>query len=110
MLENSSKHAIVYTGDTGPTEQIWKRMRGHHIKALIVDVSFPDELMELALTSGHLTPSLLAREIEKMPLIPERIYLTHLKPFWREEIAKQIDGLGAITHLEILRDGMVISI
>ena len=46
-------------------------MRGHRVKALIVEVSFPNALKKLALLSGHLTPALLQGEIRKMPVLPE---------------------------------------
>jgi len=109
MIENRSSTALVYTGDTGPTERIWKRMRGHRVSALIAEVSFPDELEELALASGHLTPSLLETEITKMPVIPQTIYVTHLKPFHKATIKKQLARIKK-TRIEILRDGMVITV
>jgi ribonuclease BN (tRNA processing enzyme) len=104
ILENSNGDAVVYTGDTGPTDRIWRRMKGRRVKCLIIEVSFPDEMADLALTSGHLTPALLLKEIEKMPAIPDRIYITHLKPAYREAIEEQLARLGAI-RVEILTDG-----
>ena len=109
LIENSSKLAVAYTGDTGPTERIWRLMGDHRVKALIIEVSFPDELLELALSSGHLTPSLLAAEIRKMPALPEKIYITHLKPFHRDTIKSQLSKLNH-PNIEVLVDGMVLSI
>ena len=54
---------ILYTGDTGPTDRIWA-MAGD-ISALLVEVSFPDEMEEMALLTGHLTPSLLTKGADK---------------------------------------------
>ena len=99
----------VYTGDTGPTENIWRLMGRRRVKALIIEVSFPDEMHQLALASGHLTPSLLALEIQKMQTIPEKIYITHLKPFYRETIKTQLSKLSP-PGIEILEDGMVFSL
>ncbi len=109
LIENSSKLAVAYTGDTGPTERIWRLMGEHRVKALIIEVSFPDEMLELALASGHLTPSLLAAEIQKMRALPEKIYITHLKPFYRDVIIDQLAKLNR-PCLEVLVDGMVLSI
>lgn len=109
LIENSSKVAMVYTGDTGPTERIWKLMGEHRVKALIIEVSFPDEMLELALASGHLTPSLLAAEIKKMPALPENIFITHLKPFHRDAIRNQLSKLNH-PNIEVLVDGMVLSV
>lgn len=103
LVSNESNEAFVYTGDTGPTMDIWKRTAEHHIKVLIVEVSFPDELEHLALASGHLTPSLLGKELAKMPAIPDRICLTHLKPFHRKAIQSQLDKLPGLT-VTILED------
>ena len=109
IIENSSGHTVVYSGDTGPTETIWHRMRGRRIRCLIVEVSFPNEMTPLALTSGHLTPGLLVEELNKMPVIPERILITHLKPYYRDAIAEQLSALQGIS-VEILYDGAVIQV
>jgi len=109
MIESPSGSTMIYSGDTGPTERIWKRMRSHKIKALIIEVSFPDAMIDLALTSGHMTPSLLTKEIQKMKDLPERIYVTHLKPFYRHVIEDQLARLNG-PELTILEDDMVISL
>lgn len=108
-IENSSGHTVVYSGDTGPTEKIWRRMRGRRIRCLIVEVSFPDEMIPLALTSGHLTPALLVKELDKMPVVPDRILITHLKPYYRDAIAEQLSNLNGISS-EILYDGAFIRV
>lgn len=104
LVEDPSNGSLVYTGDTGPTHAIWKRMRNHDVKALIIEVSFPDEMVDLALTTGHLTPSLLAGEIAKMQYIPEKIYVSHLKPYYRKQIEAQLARIPGVS-LEVLADG-----
>jgi ribonuclease BN (tRNA processing enzyme) len=109
LIQDPSGHSALYTGDTGPTDRIWKRMRGHNVKAVIIEVSFPNEMVELALASGHLTPSLVQEEIGKFPSRPEHIYITHLKPYFRKTIIEQ---LGSITGCDItvLDGGMSITV
>ena len=109
IVENASKHSLLYTGDTGPTEGIWKRMRGHTVKGLIIEVSFPNEMQDLAIASGHLTPSLLKMEIQKMPSIPTNIYITHLKPYYRETIERQLREIEGVS-ITLLADGLTLSI
>jgi ribonuclease BN (tRNA processing enzyme) len=109
LIENSAKTAVLYTGDTGPTEGLWRLMGKYRVEALIIEVSFPDEMLELALTSGHLTPSLLAAEMKKMPFIPKRIYITHLKPLYKDTIKRQLGDLNC-PEIEVLEDGMVLSV
>ncbi len=108
MIKSSQDDMVIYTGDTGPTNEIWRRMQGHKVRAVIVEVSFPDDLVDLALASGHLTPSLLIGEIEKMPVTPDRIYITHLKPFFRSTIEEQLSRIKG-QRVEIIEDGMIIT-
>jgi len=81
---------FVYSGDTGPTERLWRvarEMRG--LKAIIVETAFPNRLDALARVSGHLTPEMLRREIDKMPPdIP--IWIFHIKPQLFQETAEQL--------------------
>lgn len=109
MVENASRHSLLYTGDTGPTDAIWKRMRGRMVKGVIVEVSFPDEMQDLAIASGHLTPSLLKQEIQKMPSVPANIYITHLKPYYRETIERQLREIDGVS-ITLLEDGLTFTI
>ncbi len=93
---------LAYTGDTGPTEAIWRHVSG--IDALIVEVSFPDAMESLALLTGHLTSSLLRSELEKIGTLPRRILVTHPKPQFYDTIRSEIDSLG-IPGTELLHDG-----
>lgn len=104
LVEHASGSSLLYTGDTGPTEAIWKKMRGHDVKALIVEVSFPNELISIALATGHLCPSLLEAEIHKMPSIPDRIYISHLKAPFRAKIEAELARIPHVS-LELLEEG-----
>jgi ribonuclease BN (tRNA processing enzyme) len=93
---------VVYTGDTGPTDRLWQVMG--HADTLVVEVSFPNSLESLALAAGHLTPGLLALELEKPAELPSRILITHPKPQHRERIEQEL-SLLSIPGLRILEDG-----
>jgi ribonuclease BN (tRNA processing enzyme) len=95
---------IVYTGDTGPTDRIWEL--ADEISALLVEVSFPSEMEELALLTGHLTPKLLATELAKLPKLPPRILITHLKPQYYDRIMAELEALP-IPGIELLCEGQV---
>jgi cAMP phosphodiesterase len=90
FIIHDGETGFVYSGDTGPTERLWRlarEMRG--LKALIVETAFPSRLGELAKVSGHLTPATLRRELDKMPAdIPVWIY--HIKPQLFEETAEEL--------------------
>jgi len=59
-LDHQGKR-LVYTGDTGPTEEIWGYASG--ADALIVEVSFPNSQEKLSLLTQHLCCSLLEKEL-----------------------------------------------
>lgn len=109
LIATPAGKALVYSGDSGPTQGIWKNFRGYHVKAVIVEVSFPNELESLALASGHLTPALLEREIAKMATLPEKLYISHIKPHYRAAIEKQLAPSTRLP-LEILEDNRVLVI
>jgi len=109
IVEKAGKKSIAYTGDTGPTDRFWERMAAHDVKCLIIETSFPNRLEKLALASGHLTPSLLEKEIAKMSPPPDKILVMHLKPQYLQEIEVEIQALGH-ENIDFLKDGEVITI
>jgi cAMP phosphodiesterase len=89
---------IVLSGDTGPTADIWKAAREFkNIRAVLVETAFPNRMEELARVSGHLTPALLEREMEKMPDAPLWVY--HIKPAHFEETVEELGRLGSRVHV-----------
>jgi ribonuclease BN (tRNA processing enzyme) len=94
--------ALLYTGDTGPTEAIWRHAA--NLSAMIVEVSFPNEMEQMALLTGHLTAKLLFKELKKITTLPQRILITHPKPQFYQTIQDELDALG-MAQLELLHDG-----
>ena len=85
--------AVVYSGDTGPTDALWKaagKLRG--LGAVILECAFPNRLSALADVAKHMTPERIRRELDKLPGdLPVLIY--HVKPQFKDEIG---DELGEI--------------
>lgn len=108
-IEDNRRKRLIYTGDTGPTERIWQTVRGRRIHGLIIEVSLPNRYRKMALETGHLTPSLLSQELKKMGTLPDRIFVTHLKPQFRRKIIEEIAKIG-IDNIEILKDGQSIEL
>ena len=102
VLKDRRGHTLLYTGDTGPTDRIWKTRE--KINAVIAEVSFPNRMEQLALKTGHLTAKLLCAELGKMRSAPGRILITHPKPQYMSQISREVReaGRGAF---EILKDG-----
>jgi ribonuclease BN (tRNA processing enzyme) len=93
---------LIYSGDTGPTEAIWKAARGlRGIRAIILECAFPNRMDDIATLARHMTPELIRRELDKMPAdIPVLIF--HVKPQFFDETAEElgrIDG-NRVTLLE----------
>jgi ribonuclease BN (tRNA processing enzyme) len=109
IVENNAKKALAYTGDTGPTERFWEKMADHNVKCLIMETSFPNRLEKLALATGHLTPSLLEKEIAKMSGPPPRICVMHIKPQYLAEIEVEVQALGR-ANIDLLKEGDVIQV
>jgi cAMP phosphodiesterase len=102
FVVHDGARGFVYSGDTGPTEALWKAMRGlTGLRAVVLECAFPNSLAILAERSGHLTPALIQREMDKLPPdIP--VWIFHIKPPFYEETAEELARLdgGRIMILE----------
>ncbi|MBN2720814.1 MAG: 3',5'-cyclic-nucleotide phosphodiesterase [Proteobacteria bacterium] len=106
LVEDEGGKRILYAGDTGPTEYIWTACRENAPDAAIIEVTYPNRLLDTAIQSGHLTPDLLSWELRKMKKPPRKFLITHLKPFYLDEIVEELIRAG-IEGMEILQDGQV---
>lgn len=109
LVESSEARTLFFTGDTGPTDHTWKMLRGKKINALIIEVSFPNNMKEMALLTGHLTAELMSIELKKMAPPPERIYVTHPKPQLLSKIKRELAGLR-MKNLSMLKEGQTINV
>lgn len=108
IIEKGGKR-LLYTGDTGPTSEIWEEAKKGYLDAIIIEVSLPNRMVKNAINIGHLTPGLLAEELRKMAILPRKIFLTHTKPQYLKEIKEEIAKLR-INDIEMLSDRMIIEI
>jgi len=85
--------AILFSGDTMPTERLWKEARGcRNLKAIFLEVSFSDSQSRVARASCHLTPRLVRAELAKAPAgVP--VYLYHMKPPSLSQIRREVAAL-----------------
>lgn len=96
---------ILFSADTYKNPLLWDTINHNaSIKALIIDVSFPNRLSKIAHESKHLTPHLLEEELALLQRKDVRIYINHLKPFYAQEIIQELLGMG-IEKKSILSDG-----
>ena len=90
FIVHDGSAGFLFSGDTGPTEALWKAARGlRGIRAAFVECAFPNRMAKLAGVAGHMTPELIRREMDKLPAdIPVWIY--HVKPQFYDEIAEEL--------------------
>ncbi len=94
FIIDDGKTSILFTQDTGPTDRIWQLAREvKNLKAIFSEVSFPNNMVQVAIDSQHHTPNTMKEEIKKMPKdIP--IFLGHLKPNFQSLLFKEIEEIG----------------
>jgi ribonuclease BN (tRNA processing enzyme) len=95
---NDGRSALAYSGDTGPTDELWAELHATpKLKALVMEVAFPNEQRKLAHDSGHHTPESLAQELLKLG--PEHrdlpTLLFHIKPVFQRVVERELAKIQA---------------
>ena len=92
ILEISGQ-AITFTGDTGPTHEIWKRTnKTQNVVAVVTEASFPNDQQQLADETAHLSPNTFGEELKKIAA-DAPIYASHRKIPFERDIESQIRNL-----------------
>jgi cAMP phosphodiesterase len=89
---------IAYSGDTGPTDRFWELLNEEpNLKALLMEVSFPNREQKLATVSGHHTPRTLLKDLKKYAKpqdLPTLLY--HIKPVFQAEVEQEVARLKGV--------------
>jgi ribonuclease BN (tRNA processing enzyme) len=95
FIVHDGSRGFVYSGDTGPTQALWKALRGlTGVRAIILECAFPNRMRPLADAARHLTPDLVRRELDKLPPdIP--VWIFHIKPQFYQETADELLRIDA---------------
>ncbi len=90
--------SVAYSGDTGPTERLWQALgEAKDLRALLMEVSFPNEEQRIATLSGHHTPQTLVKDLQKYGRpkdLPTLLY--HIKPAFQAIVEKQCSKLKGV--------------
>jgi ribonuclease BN (tRNA processing enzyme) len=93
VLLEMNGQSIVFTGDTGPTSEIWKRTnKMENVVAVITEASFPNDQQQLADETAHLTPHSFGEELKKIT-VDAPVYASHRKIPFERDIESQIRNL-----------------
>ena len=107
LLVSDGKSTVAFSSDTAETEEFWTMVnRAPHLDALFIEASFPNSMSDLAKASKHLTPSMLSKELDKLSHNGMDILAVHVKPAYREAVAKELAALE-INKLSVMEMGRV---
>jgi len=76
---------------------------------LVIEVSFPDEMEQLAAEAGHYCPRTLTKDLERLKHSPE-IWLTGMKPGEEETILEQVIKAAPDKNIHMLSRGTVLTV
>ena len=93
VIVEMNGQAITFTGDTGPTSEIWKRTnKTPNVVAVVTEASFPNDQQQLADDSAHLSPNTFGDELKKIT-VDAPVYASHRKIPFERDIESQIRNL-----------------
>jgi len=107
-IVEKNQQGIFITADTYISDTIWETLNKYTwIHSLCIDVSFSSEYEHLAYESKHLTPKLLSQELKKLNRDNIAIFPMHLKPFFYNEIVKELSSYKILKdeRSKVLLDG-----
>jgi ribonuclease BN (tRNA processing enzyme) len=93
LIVEMNGQSIVFTGDTGPTQEIWKRTnKTENVVAVVTEASFPNDQQSLADETAHLSPQTFGEELKKIT-VDAPVYASHRKLPFERDIESQIRNL-----------------
>jgi ribonuclease BN (tRNA processing enzyme) len=93
FLVRDGKSAVIFGGDSGPTERLWQiAHQTPQLRAVFLEACFPNSMNRLAEVSLHMTPETFGREVAKMPL-GITVVAVHIKVRYREEVIRELYDL-----------------
>lgn len=101
--------SFAFTGDTGINHGLWPIINRLQPQLLFIDVSFTDDMDELAKLSGHLTPLQLVQQLPQLKS-PTKIMITHLKPGFEQAIMDSFSSMPSHSAPQKLHQGAVLEI
>ena len=80
-----------------------------NLKYLIIETAFDDAKLQLAERAGHLSPTLLAAELEKFQR-PAEVFIDHIKPGLEETVMHEIARKVRNQRPRALKRGQVLEL
>ncbi|MCW4016582.1 MAG: ribonuclease Z [Candidatus Bathyarchaeota archaeon] len=104
MVLGESRHGrkIVYTGDTGPSENLVKLAENADL--LIHEATFEDAMKERAIEDGHSTPSIAAQTAKQAAV--KKLVLTHISARYNDANLLLQQAKKIFSNTELAEDFM----
>jgi ribonuclease BN (tRNA processing enzyme) len=94
FLVEDAAAAVVISSDTGSTDEIWSRANAlPNLKAVFLEVTFPNAMARLAARVKHHTPQSFGGEMRKLRR-PVPVFAYHIKAAFQEQVVKELHELG----------------
>lgn len=108
-LFDDGEASVMLCADTGgggfaktiPTD-------GSPLRGIFLEASFPNRMRDFAVMTGHLTPEMLAEEIECLP-DDVQVFATHMKPGFEDELVAELAALG-LPNVRAVHDGDIVDL
>lgn len=114
LIIEKDDRSFAFTSDTYVTDTFWEECnKKKNLKAVIIDVSFPNGFEEKAKLTKHLTTFLLQDELKKLDNPNMDIYVTHIKPTDRLEVVKNVNEITTMRRFKtiaVLEADMIVNI
>lgn len=106
----NSGGVFAVSGDTRTNETLWPVLNAcEDLRVLVIEVSFPDEMAQLANDAGHYCPSTLVADLRRLDHEPE-IWLTGMKPGEEGRILEQVLAAAPGKNIRMLSRGTVLTV
>lgn len=101
MISEGDKH-VIFSGDTSYTPGLFNLAASlaSKLKLFFVETSFPDKMHEVARLTGHMTPAVIGRELNRLSF--SKVIAYHIKPRYFKDVIRDIpEGMGYIRGGEV---------
>lgn len=109
-LLDSGAGSFAFTGDTTSCDEFWQALNQvGNLRHLMIETSFTNAEIALALVSHHYCPALLLNGLDQLQSRP-LVWITHLKPGEGEAIMREIQAAQHILAPQAIQHGQVFEV
>ena len=106
IVQEEDRSVFCFSGDTRLDQQLATAYNQlGPIDVLMLECAFPNRLADIAIKSQHLTPASLAEFLLSLDTAPKELWITHLKPSFRDEIREELMALNLPVSIRFLSSG-----